>query len=265
MSSRRSVAAGRSCLECRRRKIKCDRAYPCSYCIKTKTNCAYPAVKSTTNTDDDVAARLAIVEQRMTSFESDLSEIKQLLRSIDTSVPSHRGSTRDDIVPLERQEHIEGGEYIAMAPNVGLCSTPWLYSDMLKHTQNTSINDISASTCSSNNLGEDERSPTDALPDVFGNGEQTDVLHPSAQTISFLWWKYLEVVDPVCKVLHTTTIQKLVVDAIRGRKILTAGQNCLLFSIYYSSVVAMSAAECHKEVEEERQVLLKRYGTHIIH
>lgn len=80
--------------------------------------------------------------------------------------------------------------------------------------------------------------------------------------ISFLWWKYLEVVDPVLKVSHTSTIQKLVVDAIRGRTKLTTGENCLLFSIYYASIVAMSASECYKEVEGERQVLLERYATH---
>lgn len=113
------LGVGPSCNECRRRKIKCDRAYPCSYCVKTKTKCAYPALKTTTNTDDDVAARLEIVEGRMSSFESDLSEIKQLLRSIDTSVALHKGSTRNDIVPQEHQEHMQGGEDTAMASNVG--------------------------------------------------------------------------------------------------------------------------------------------------
>jgi hypothetical protein len=37
---RRSHIA-RSCQECRRRKIKCDRGRPCSYCVKSRVDCAY--------------------------------------------------------------------------------------------------------------------------------------------------------------------------------------------------------------------------------
>lgn len=135
---------------------------------------------------------------------------------------------------------------------------------MLKHRQDTSINDISASTCNTNNPGEDEINVNAASSDVSGKGKQADLSLPDAQTICFLWWKYLEVVDPVLKVIHTPTIQKLVVGAIGGRIRLTTGENCLLFSIYYASVVVMSAAECYKEVEEERHVLLERCATHFV-
>jgi hypothetical protein len=31
----------RSCKECRRRKIRCDRGHPCSYCVKNRIECAY--------------------------------------------------------------------------------------------------------------------------------------------------------------------------------------------------------------------------------
>lgn len=133
---------------------------------------------------------------------------------------------------------------------------------MLKHRQDTSINDISGTTCSPNNPGKDERNVIHAISDVPGCGKQPDVSLPDAQRICFLWWKYLDVVDPVLKVIHTPTIQKLVVGAIGGRTRLTIGEICLLFSIYYASVVVMSAAECYKEVGEERHVLLERYATH---
>lgn len=31
----------RSCEECRRRKVKCDRSHPCSHCVMTKCRCLY--------------------------------------------------------------------------------------------------------------------------------------------------------------------------------------------------------------------------------
>lgn len=39
---RRLIGPGRSCLECRRRKIRCDRCEPCSYCTRFELVCHYP-------------------------------------------------------------------------------------------------------------------------------------------------------------------------------------------------------------------------------
>jgi hypothetical protein len=55
----------------------------------------------------------------MDSFESDLSEIKRLLQSIDTSVALQTGSTRNDAGQHERQGNSQDGEDTAMVPNVG--------------------------------------------------------------------------------------------------------------------------------------------------
>jgi hypothetical protein len=88
----RVIAAGRSCLECRRRKIKCDRCSPCSYCVRTHIECAYPTARTTSSidaADGDVLGRVERIEEKLHTFERDLSEIKQLLQ---TRPPSH--STR---------------------------------------------------------------------------------------------------------------------------------------------------------------------------
>lgn len=50
---RREIAPGRSCLECRRRKIKCDRSHPCSYCIKVHIHCQYPPPRPSHGHDVD--------------------------------------------------------------------------------------------------------------------------------------------------------------------------------------------------------------------
>ena len=39
--SRRRRRPALSCLECRRRKIKCDRNDPCAHCVAAKTKCAF--------------------------------------------------------------------------------------------------------------------------------------------------------------------------------------------------------------------------------
>lgn len=50
---RREIAPGRSCLECRRRKIKCDRSHPCSYCVKVRIHCQYPPPRPSHGSDVD--------------------------------------------------------------------------------------------------------------------------------------------------------------------------------------------------------------------
>jgi Fungal Zn(2)-Cys(6) binuclear cluster domain len=38
---RRRRRSARSCQECRRRKVKCDRKEPCNHCVLSKNNCVY--------------------------------------------------------------------------------------------------------------------------------------------------------------------------------------------------------------------------------
>lgn len=88
--------------------------------------------------------------------------------------------------------------------------------------------------------------------------EQLGLLRPHPIMIFFLWSKYLDNVDPVFKLLHSPTAQKLVTKATKEPSSIEAAVNCLLFAIYYSSVLSMSASECYAELEEDRFVLLKR-------
>lgn len=86
-----------------------------------------------------------------------------------------------------------------------------------------------------------------------------ELLHPSPETTSFIWQKYLETVDPLLKIFHVPTVQRHVMNVIRGRGNLDSSTECLLFAIYYSAVVSMPAAECLTELEEPKPVLLKQY------
>lgn len=86
-----------------------------------------------------------------------------------------------------------------------------------------------------------------------------DSLHPPPAMIPFMWQTYLETVDPVLKIFHAPTVQKQIMSRIRGRRVHDPSAQCLMFAIYYSTVVTTSAAACLAEFEEERPALLKRY------
>lgn len=90
-ASRQTVASGRSCLECRRRKIRCDRSLPCAYCVRTRIECVYPppkAVAPNRVVDGDLAVRVERMERMFQSLERSVAEIARALhRSPGNSSP----------------------------------------------------------------------------------------------------------------------------------------------------------------------------------
>lgn len=59
-----------SCLECRRRKLKCDKGQPCSNCTKISRPCVFIAP----GLDADAQARLTEVKEKMGRLEKSLEE-----------------------------------------------------------------------------------------------------------------------------------------------------------------------------------------------
>ncbi|KAL4875139.1 fungal-specific transcription factor domain-containing protein [Aspergillus karnatakaensis] len=201
----RAIAPGRSCLECRRRKIKCDRSRPCSYCVKVRLQCKYPARPLP---NEDALTRVASLETKLGAMEKRLSGLTEPRQS--TAGPAASGRRSHE---SRKAEH-------------PLQSPPKNVSALLKPQPNIDI----------------------------------ESLRPAAPMVAVLWQRYLDVVDPLIKIFHTPTVQKLVVKAIHGRTKLNRASHCLLFAIYYAAVAAMSREDCENELEEDRRVLLKRYG-----
>jgi hypothetical protein len=54
------------------------------------------------------------------------------------------------------------------------------------------------------------------------------------------------------------SIQRRVMSISQGREIPDAATECLMFAIYYSTVISMSIVECREEFGEEKPGLLQR-------
>ncbi|ETS07241.1 hypothetical protein M419DRAFT_69988 [Trichoderma reesei RUT C-30] len=198
--TRRVIASGRSCLECRRRKIRCDRSLPCAYCTRIKLQCRYPSSRPNGDAaeDDDLAARVRSVEQALQFLEQKMTHIADLLRL--SPAPSTR-----------------------------------------QHGNFAQDHELSY-------LGE------------ASQHEPLQLLHPSPAKALFIWQTYLDVVDPLIKILHVPSAQRHIMSLMQGRQeAVDAPMECLMFAIYYSSVISLSAADCLQELGEERHILLQRY------
>jgi hypothetical protein len=91
---RRVVASGRSCLECRRRKIKCDRSLPCAYCTRTRIECTYPPKptdREAVSSDDPLLARVERLEGILQSLQSDLAPVRHRLPISSNNCQEHQG------------------------------------------------------------------------------------------------------------------------------------------------------------------------------
>ncbi|PYH64489.1 transcription factor domain-containing protein [Aspergillus vadensis CBS 113365] len=223
---RRTIASGRSCLECSRRKIKCDRSLPCSYCVKIKAACVYPPKRRQSRSPDSgsvsVTSRLDNIEDTLRVLSEDLGQIRNSLRHL---------------VSFSASDATGDGEFLQTRPSLphGKCVDTGLGSEI-------------------------EAEPPIRANSALDSAKETiERQHPSPVTISILWHWYLDTVDPVLKTFHTPSVQKDILRVITEDTTVDVAKQCLLFAIYYSSVTSMSSTTCLDKLNEDRSTLLERY------
>jgi hypothetical protein len=74
-----------------------------------------------------------------------------------------------------------------------------------------------------------------------------------------MWQIYQENVDPVVKILHIPTMNRLIREIRTNIDRLTPSAEALMFAIYYGVVVSMNADEVKQTLGAEKQFLLARY------
>ncbi|KAL6230829.1 hypothetical protein BDW75DRAFT_244461 [Aspergillus navahoensis] len=230
---RREIAPGRSCLECRRRKIKCDRSHPCSYCVKVRISCKYPASRRAGD-DNDGLHRVAALESKIVTLERRLAEIEEPLLS---------GSASRSEPPEQDGSNI--GHQAARCNEEIVCAGQGMFINLPKSS-------LAAGIGTRSSVLLQPQAPVDL-----------DLYRPAPQTIAASWQKYLEIVDPLLKIFHAPTVQRLVMQAIQGRDNLHLASECLLFAIYYATAAAVTPSVCKSELGKDKICLLRRYRTAI--
>ncbi|RAH56714.1 hypothetical protein BO85DRAFT_496645 [Aspergillus piperis CBS 112811] len=226
---RRTIASGRSCIECSRRKIKCDRSLPCSYCVKIRAACVYPPTRRRSRSPDSgnvsVTSRLDRIDDTLRVLSEDFGQIRHLLRHLVSFTASD--TTGDGEILQTRPSNPHGNYDTGHGPENG----------------------IEPPICANS-----------TFDSTFDSAkETTERQHPSPVTISILWHWYLDTVDPVLRVFHTPSVQKDLMRVITADTTVDVGKQCLLFAIYYASVTSMPSTTCLDKLNEDRPTLLERY------
>ncbi|KAJ9136651.1 All development altered-3 [Pleurostoma richardsiae] len=84
-------------------------------------------------------------------------------------------------------------------------------------------------------------------------------LHPLPSQIPYIWQVFQENVDPLVKILHIPTMNKLIREIRTDLDNLTPSTEALMFSIYYSAITSLEDEDVTLNFGVEKPVLISRY------
>ncbi|KAF2838616.1 hypothetical protein M501DRAFT_914560, partial [Patellaria atrata CBS 101060] len=114
-----------SCLECRRRKLKCDKQHPCTNCMKFSRDCVFLAPAM----DSAAQLRLAEIKEKMGSLEKTLEEDVVRRRSSTQNSNTGSGSGMTDVKEEDEDEQSGPEDERYLAPNPLTTADAWYAGD----------------------------------------------------------------------------------------------------------------------------------------
>lgn len=259
-----------SCQVCQRRKVKCDRVYPCAACTKSGLQCTFPppgrhgkrARRNTTHShapQEPAAVPYAYPADRATNRPT--SRHASTLR-----LSSNNGLKQPEFPSPE-------SNYSSTTSTARLVSDGNGYRYVNNHLWNALSDDgpaVERSRAASPGDGnpplERRESRTTGDGDmtaseksfVFGRTSTpagTTLAQPTATHVVFLWQTYLANVDPVMKISHAPTIQPIVLGQIGSAEI-QRNEWALTAAIYLVSTVSLTDEQCRESLQDTRANLL---------
>ena len=281
----------RSCVTCRKRKVKCDKRHPCSNCNKAGIECLFPGPgraprRSRKPPDTELLARLRRLEGVVQNLGKGVDVEGDAVHSVQVAMESDR--------PTERQKPSK--------PSVKDAALAAFYEPTQKIHPGDANRDVmikefgrlvveeGRSRYVSNkfwtSLSEEVAEMQDILDDPTdeeedfpspGSGSSASAnqqgfifsfsstilslrdFHPPPEHIPIYWSIFKSNVDPVLKLLHVPTTEVTVLQAAQDLDHVSKPMEALLFSIYFASINAMCPNDCAAILGIEKQATLRKY------
>ncbi|KAI7261789.1 hypothetical protein KC345_g9656 [Hortaea werneckii] len=274
-----------TCVTCTKRKVKCDKTGPpCSTCKKGRHECQYeapPPRKRKRKQVEDVQEKIeryekllrqhglidsVPTEQRTVGVGNEDSNTA--LATPDSSndakptLPSYPGQ-----VPQPRPGKMLAGHgksrYIDSTLWHTLSEQQMNPSDDEEEEEEEEEGSENDSSNQHHNNVQPAAPAVDPLTaSVFSPRSQhinlVD-LHPPYEQAMKLWEVFTTHVEPITKTFHLPTAQTMMQQAASSPGIISKATECLVFSVYFFAVVAMSEAECIQLTGQPQQILWSRY------
>jgi hypothetical protein len=248
------AAPGRSCMACRKRKIKCDREQPCSYCIKLRLQCVYTDLNRTEKGRpvDDLGSRLKRIEmmlerleQKVTSTANPQPIENDVSRNYDPEEDSSKSSPRNAT---------GSGKLV-----LGEGDVRYINSSFWPELDEGDREDIAIAEQSSVGAALFPGHQNFVM-DSSTAPEDLQQLHPTGDYIFTLWQIFLENVDPILKLIHVPLTQRQLLWASQNLTRIPPAFESLMFSIYFAAVTSTQSPASHpKNFRVDRQTSLNQY------
>ena len=283
----------RSCVTCRRRKVRCDKKNPCSNCIKQHIECIFPGPgraprKPRKPPDSELLLRLRRLEGVVKSLGAQVEEdgsVTQPPQPQQIQPPQRSMSLVQDQLSQyssgESPEPPDGQpKRTSIDKHLGRLVINEGRSRYVSNAFWTSMGDEIAEMRDilDNPSSEDEEDLLDS-PDqsggatseysnsahqgfIFGYSStmvNLKKLHPSPTQVFILWEVFKENVDPMVRILHRPTARNIIMKASSGTETLSKAAEALLFALYFSAVVSLDPAQCITLLGDTKETLINRY------
>lgn len=286
----------RSCVTCRKRKVKCDKVHPCANCNRAHIACVFPSPgraprkvrKVGESRDKDLLDRLRRLEGVVKGLGVEVPEqedgdgvehqhrTSDAAKSMDSpslqALDATRAQSDSDERHWEKTRRIDDERKGRFENRFGRLVIDEGRSRYINNSFWASLSNevedlkgILHQSSDDEDLGSPSSNPGTASNHqgwAFGYSSQSvDMLslHPLPAQVELYWGTYVDRVDPLCKILHIPTLRPTVLRAASHLSSISKGFECLLFAIYYAATTSLSAEDCVKRFSEDKQVLLTRY------
>ncbi|PSR97230.1 fungal-specific transcription factor domain-domain-containing protein [Coniella lustricola] len=322
----------RSCVTCRRRKVRCDKHMPCSNCRRAQIPCIFPAPgraprrprpkdpnappkQPSSEREIELMKRLrkleGIVEELSGQIEVETARHNSSTGNSpegnvhhvsDTHTPGsiHRVDRADSILPGSSHgqgsplAHSDGRPSpfnFGTGPGSRLQRTDSMNNKFGRlvvndHGKTRYVSSVfwSKITDELDEIRNETRRLTDGESDesddesiIASSNNQLEVdhhafllgyrsadvdlrpLHPLPSQIPYMWQLYKENVDPIVKVIHVPSVDKLIKEARKNLDNLTPANEALMFAIYFAAIHSMDETEVKPNFGVERDKLITQY------
>ncbi|MCJ1309068.1 hypothetical protein MMC25_002723 [Agyrium rufum] len=265
-----------SCINCAKRKVRCDRLQPCSHCKRRKEDtCEYPAIKNNVSLTPLVEGLVKQQQERIDQLEqiirrtggdpdsghhesaaSPLGRVSQVsLRTPSSFDPTSKQGIKRDYNGIFRPN--EPASYQTREAHIadhdkqkGYIEVPMWYSWSETRKPDGEENVPQRKEMSSpRRQAQQGTSYHRALLDPPMVASAIDIAHrhPSAKATTELWNVFLTNVHPLTKMFFDWDKAPMMRMAANDPASLSPSQEALVFAIYFMAVISLTEAEC-KEI-----------------
>lgn len=281
----------RSCVTCRKRKVKCDKRHPCSNCNKAAIECIFPGPgraprKSRKPPDTELLARLRRLEGVVQSLgkgveeegegEGDHEPVTDAVKLEDASpievkaqdVKMACGRIMSMHEPSQADKNTNG-----ITNQFGKLVVDERRSRYVSHQFWTSLGEEVAEMQDilDDPTDEEDDYPSPSSMDASATNSQgflfsfsSTILslrnfHPAQDQIPTYWELYKSNIDPVMKLLHAPHASEHILTGARNLDHVSRPLELLMFSVYFAVITSMSEEESQLLLGVERSAALRKY------